>query len=742
MSSSQLKAVENPSFETGDLSGWDALGAVTPDATDLGLLPTDGTFQAVLTNGNDSESEAELESFLGLEAGTLDGLGNGDATEGSGLFQTISVEAGETLTFDWNYLTGETTASIYNDFAFVTINGQAIALADTLDRLNASDIIGYDLETGYNTFSYEFTAAGDYTIGLGVVDVADQVVDSALVVDNFEVLAAVPVVVIENPSFETGDLSGWNTLGAVTPDATDLGLVPTDGTFQAVLTNDTAAESETELESFLGLETGTLDGLGNGDATEGSGLAQTIRVEAGETLTFDWNYLTNEESDSIYNDFAFITIDGQAIALADTNSDLTTSTVDGYDLETGYNTFSYEFTASGEYTIGLGVVDVTDQRFDSALVVDNFEVGTTDATPSTVPNTYQSFDASQVFALNSNPDADHTIYLDFDGHTTVNTLWNAGGSSIVTPAYDTDGDTTNFSTEELENIWKIWQRVSEDFIPFDVNVTTAEPSEDQLTKIGGNDSEWGIRVVIGGDGAWFSPVDGVAYLDSFNWSSDTPAFVFSENLLFDVKSEAETISHEVGHTLGLEHDGNDFTEYYQGQGEGETGWAPIMGYSDFQNLTQWSQGEYTNASNQEDDLAIITGQNGFGYRADDYGDQLINAADLAFNGGAVETYGIIETSTDMDWFAFSSDGGNLALSIDPFQYGANLDILAELYDAAGQLIQQSNPLEGLGAGFDTAVTAGDYFLSVTGTGTLEENPTTGYSDYASLGQYSITGTIA
>jgi hypothetical protein len=78
-----------------------------------------------------------------------------------------------------------------------------------------------------------------------------------------------------------------------------------------------------------------------------------------------------------------------------------------------------------------------------------------------VPTTYLPFDSSQVFNLNSNADANHIIYLDFDGHTTTGTAWNnQHGNNIVTPAFDTDGNTSSFSNDEQETIWRIWQRVS------------------------------------------------------------------------------------------------------------------------------------------------------------------------------------------------------------------------------------------------------------------------------------------
>lgn len=357
-----------------------------------------------------------------------------------------------------------------------------------------------------------------------------------------------------------------------------------------------------------------------------------------------------------------------------------------------------------------------------------------------VPPTYQGFDQNQVFSLNSNPGADHTIYLDFDGHTTTGTIWNNEyGSSIVTPRYDTDGDTSNFSTTELENIWRIWQRVSEDFSPFEVNVTTSQPSSDQLIKSGDDDTQWGIRVAIGGDNSWYGDAGGVAYLGSFNWDADTPTFVFSDNIRGgDEKGVAEAITHEVGHTLGLTHDGNSTDEYYTGHGgNGSIGWAPIMGVAYDKELSQWSRGEYNDANNQEDDLDIITGQNGFGYRPDDYGDDRINASALSSDG--TQTYGIIETNTDTDWFGFTSTTGNIDLDILPFERGPNLDILAQLYDSAGNLIESSNPTGSLSANFDLQLDPGQYYLSVTGTGAGD--PATGYSDYGSLGQYSISGNI-
>ncbi len=345
------------------------------------------------------------------------------------------------------------------------------------------------------------------------------------------------------------------------------------------------------------------------------------------------------------------------------------------------------------------------------------------------------------FLLHSNPGATKRIFLDLDGHTTTGTFW-LNGATIVTPAYDIDSNPSSFSATELANIRQIWERVSEDFLPFNVDVTTEDPGIEALRKVGSSDTEWGIRVVIGQNTAPAPGAGGVAYLNSFSWNTDTPCFVFSGSL-GGPKSVAEATSHEVGHTLNLSHDGNATQGYYPGHGSGATGWAPIMGVGYYQNLSQWSKGEYSGANQLQDDLAIITNAtNGFGYRNDDFGSTVATASNLNFsNSTTISTTGIIERNTDLDYFRFNlAVGGAATINIDPAVYGPNLDIEAKLYNASGTLLLTDNPTNALNASFSTTLTAGTYYISIDGVGM--GNPlTTGYTDYGSLGFYSITGTV-
>ncbi|MFO0846128.1 MAG: Ig-like domain-containing protein [Gemmataceae bacterium] len=349
-----------------------------------------------------------------------------------------------------------------------------------------------------------------------------------------------------------------------------------------------------------------------------------------------------------------------------------------------------------------------------------------------------TYDLAQTFLLHSNPAAKHTVYLDFDGHTTGNvqgTSWD----NLTSPAWDLSGNGAAFTTTELQVIQKVWARVAEDFAPFNIDVTTQDPGVDALVKSGSTDDRWGIRVVITPDDTPAPGSGGVAYIGSFNFSNATPVYVFNTS----EKSVAEAASHEVGHSLGLAHDGTSTLGYYGGQGSGVTSWGPIMGAAYSPNVTQWSKGEYANANNLEDDLSKITTQNGFTYLSDDVGNTQATATSLLAQGASQvgPVYGIVERNTDADYFSFWADAGAVSLLVNPAPLGPNLAVQAQLYDGAGNLLTTVNPAGAINAPVNFTLTAaGQYFLRVSGTG--KGDPlTNGFSSYASLGNYRITGTV-
>lgn len=348
-------------------------------------------------------------------------------------------------------------------------------------------------------------------------------------------------------------------------------------------------------------------------------------------------------------------------------------------------------------------------------------------------NALLTYPVTETFRLHSKPGMSRVIYLDFNGHTTSSTSWNTnftGGAAFTTPVYNTDGNASSFSEGEQANIQEIWKRVSEDYAAWDVDVTTEEPPLESLRKSTSTDTAYGIRIVIGGSSyQWLGGgAGGVAYMNSFGWNTDTPAFVFPDQLGNGFpKYVAEATSHEAGHTVALNHDGKtDGTEYYTGT----SAWAPIMGVGYSSTLTQFSRGEYAGANNTENDTADI---DGFIPRSADLaGDDILTAVPLA--GASVSATGIIQSQADADLYRVDTGAGLLSFNVVPANPDANLDIMLALYNGSGNLIASANPAT-LEASLSLNVPDGTYYLSVDGTGAA------GYSDYGSLGQFSLTGSV-
>ena len=354
-----------------------------------------------------------------------------------------------------------------------------------------------------------------------------------------------------------------------------------------------------------------------------------------------------------------------------------------------------------------------------------------------------AFPLDQTFLLHSRPGAQRTIYLDFDGHTATNTAWNDGYgiASIDSPPFDFDGLPFSFSQAELERIQAIWQRVAEDYAPFDVDVTTEAPPAGALARSGSADLVFGTRVVITQD---FVPggcgCGGFAYLGVFDMTSEyyKPAYVFYNRLgSGNEKYVAEAVSHEAGHNVGLNHDGTATSGYYTGHGSGETGWAPIMGVGYYQSLVQWSKGEYPGANNQEDDYVVMQ-SNMLPLRGDDHGDATATASTMS-GSATLSASGVIERRSDADVFRFAAGAGAVSFSLAFTSPAPNLDALLELLDANGNVLASDNPSTLLAASLDATLPAdGNYYLRVSGVG--KGTVDTGYSDYGSLGEYVLTGT--
>lgn len=346
------------------------------------------------------------------------------------------------------------------------------------------------------------------------------------------------------------------------------------------------------------------------------------------------------------------------------------------------------------------------------------------------------------FTLNSRPGSKRTIYLDFDGHTATGTAWNnfpalGTGSTINASPFDTDGNLTSFSVSERESIIQAWLAVVEDYAIYDVNITTQDPGPDALNRSSFADDVFGSRAVITD---FSNPIaqncecGGVAFVGVFNESSSSnysPAWVFVENVQ-NGKIIAEIASHEVGHNLGLLHHGKYSDEYYLGA----NGWAPLMGAGYYEPVTTWSNGQYTGATKNQDDINVMSFY-GLDFLQDDFANSAASATSLKHN---VSTTGVINSRVDVDYFRVSIGDSNLIVDVNVAEFSPNLDVLIEVFDTNGVLVASANPAfnklgdeaaTGLNASVTVNVPAGTYYIKVDGIGT------SAYSDYGSVGQYSI-----
>lgn len=420
----------------------------------------------------------------------------------------------------------------------------------------------------------------------------------------------------------------------------------------------------------------------------------------------------------------------------------------------------------------------------------------------------------------SKPGAPFTIFLDFDGATIENTEWNRSYQEDVFEL------SANAAASDPDYVYQVWARVAEDYAPFDVNVTTTDPGPDALYRTSEDDGEYGMTAVVT-DTTDIAPAEdasGRAWLGGFGNEFLSPAMIFAPIARDSNPPDVGNIvSHEIGHTLNLAHDGIGDDEYYgDTPAEPTSLWGPIMGAPWSAPLSQWSPGDYADATNPgQDDLAEITadttlrtfavfdgdtlwvdvyctdatdpnnpqpGDSAYKpagpendpcaavgdeltlefyyagrttYAADDHGDVLDEATALDNASGEFTAAGVIGQSGERDVFSFLTGGGPVTVSAEGATVGANLDLRLELIDAAGELVAEANPeaatdlgsppddrtASGLDAQIETELETGLYYVRVSGAGQGDPGANTpsngsGYTEYGSLGNYTVTGTAA
>ncbi|MBI3837535.1 MAG: PEP-CTERM sorting domain-containing protein [Planctomycetia bacterium] len=382
-------------------------------------------------------------------------------------------------------------------------------------------------------------------------------------------------------------------------------------------------------------------------------------------------------------------------------------------------------------------------------------------------------------AFNSSPGAPYTVYLDFGGFS-FNGDWgnNASYTPGITPAYDTDGNATSFSTFELGLIQKVWSRVSEKYAPFNVNVTTVDPAvaagqatnDTQRQDYYDNQARM-MHTVIGGSGAW-SGGGGVSYVGvtqnaqpfSNGYHTD---WVFAAQNPGNLQFIGEAAAHENGHGFGLLHQ-SDYSgdtlvnEYSLGTGTGFGSKAPIMGNSYSAERGTWKNGTaHVNSlgPTTQNDPRVILNNLGLGsFINDGVGHSRLAATPLPLMGTSINASlarGVIvpassaspawsgEASYVADYWSFTTGTGSVSITAhagrstitpgvsDP---GATLDSTLRILDATGAVVA-SSATTFLNETLSLVLPAGNYYAQVV---SAADPNNTGFYD---MGSYFLTGNI-
>ncbi|MFO1019827.1 MAG: cadherin-like domain-containing protein [Planctomycetales bacterium] len=420
-----------------------------------------------------------------------------------------------------------------------------------------------------------------------------------------------------------------------------------------------------------------------------------------------------------------------AMALYDVSGNLLATNDNGFDFR-GFNTPStvvstasaagfldpaiYADLAAGNYYIAVAGVSGTTGEFKlRALADSNYS--------ATVP------------VFNSNPGATDTLYLDFDGYSAT----DAWGTYSATP-YSLDGNSSTFSPGERLAMKNLCRTTSEDYSPFNLNVTPVAPGSivdgQSLRMVATNSSP----SIVGQP----SGTLGVALRPSYSngTANDNVAFLFHSEfetyngfgasldgkIMAGGLEEGDTVSHEFGHSLGLRHY-NSQTGNFAGNADiipNAILATPKTGLS----RAIWATGNADAGSNttvSQDDVAVISSVgNTIGYRTDDYGDTAGSATTLVLSGASYSVNGIIQTIGDKDYFKFYASGST-TISVDVDEYINDLNTQLFLYSSDGVTqIGSSNPSSSYDATITQTLAAGDYYVQIASHGS-----------YGEIGQYSL-----
>jgi VCBS repeat-containing protein len=478
-----------------------------------------------------------------------------------------------------------------------------------------------------------------------------------------------------------------------------------------------------------------------------------LYLTQGESATVNFNYIAKDELGALSNSAtASIQVLGNDAPTDITLSNTTVAeNVQGVTIGT-LNTIDTEQGATFTYTLSdpRFIVDGNELKLKDYVALDfeqeptvNLTISSRDPAGTKVTETFtinvtndnQAFD---VPFFSSNPDSKNVVFIDFHG--------GSFNGFTLTP-FSSDGTASTLSASEQTLVLNLMKGLAADYAMFDVNFTTLAP---QSLPAG-----YTYETIIVGNGSLGGPF-GLSNIGGFGDTGIQGAI--SANLAGAYGTTAQfsnfidTISHEIGQTLGLNHQSNGSLEFSTGAGLTNR-WAPIMGDGPAGSNGTWWSGPSLNLSGAtQDDLAIINQQ--LPKVVDDRGDVFASATPL--NGSLISGQGVINyTSTtpyvaEHDMFAISVKQGTLNLTVSNDTLSPSLAFKVTVYNEAGNVVATQTP--------DNLVT---YNNSVTGQPTNNVQINTSFNDvsmtlnnlpagiyyvdvtsngvYGRLGNYTVSG---
>jgi hypothetical protein len=192
----------NSGFETGNLTGWTSAGTVSVVAGYTGTSKYGGGNWTVAPagaymartepiEGMANPSIADAEANLGLTAGALTASNSGvfkAATNFGTLTQSVKLNAGQTITLYWNFVSQDYYP--YNDGVLATMTGPSYQniklLAVTSNAYgDATTIVTGDFgSTDWHAVTFTAGAAGVYKVGFASFNYYDNIVNPLMFSDN------------------------------------------------------------------------------------------------------------------------------------------------------------------------------------------------------------------------------------------------------------------------------------------------------------------------------------------------------------------------------------------------------------------------------------------------------------------------------------------------------------------------------------------------------------------------------